>query len=67
MIEIFLKSIIEEFGPTGVLLIGIVFFGNLAYKKIINHLWHINKNITRTNELLEKLGQFWEHKLGGKI
>jgi len=64
MIEKILTSIIQEFGPTGVLLIGVVFFGNLAYKKICNHLSTTNHILRDINATLQKLGEFWEYKMG---
>lgn len=52
MIEKWLQSIVHEFGPTGVLIIGLYFVFTRSMNKIAGHIETMNHNSTK---LLEKI------------
>jgi len=55
MIELFLKSIIEELGATGILLLGLTIIGFHVAREISAPLKIINREIGEIRDLLKEL------------
>lgn len=66
MIEKWLTCIIHEFGPTGVLIIGLYFLFYQGLKKIAGHIETLNHNSTKLVEKFDTAVDRICDKLDGK-
>lgn len=66
MIEKFLMTIVQEFGPTGVLIIGLYFVFTKSMTKIAGHIETMNHNSTKLIEKLDSAVDRICDKLDGK-
>lgn len=66
MIEKFLMCVIHEFGPTGVLIIGLYFVFARAMHKIAGHIETLNHNSTKLVEKFDSAVDRICDKLDGK-
>ena len=62
MIEKFCILIIEELGPTGLLVVGLYIVLGKPLKKIADHVAIINGEGTKIIELLNRVIQIWNGK-----
>jgi len=66
MIEKFLQQIIAEFGPVGVLLLGIFWIFGRHLGKICDHIETLNHNSTKLLEVVERCADRICDKIDGK-
>ncbi len=66
MIDAFLKAIVNELGPLGLLIIGLYWVLGKHLKKISNCIERINHNTTKMIEIVERCADRICDKLDGK-
>ncbi len=66
MIETFILTMVKEFGPTGILILGMFFLFDRHLTKITGHIEVMNHNSTKLLEKLDTLADRVCDKLDGK-
>ncbi len=66
MIDTFLKTIINELGPIGLLIVGLYLVLGQHLKKISNCIERINHNTTKMIEIVERCADRICDKIDGK-
>ena len=66
MIDAFLKTIVNELGPVGLLILGLYWVLGQHLKKISRCIENINHNTTKTIEVVERCSDRICDKINGK-